>query len=237
MPSVFTHTARMRTVTYKISYALKCLVTLSAFGGVILSLFTAKKDGYSHWSRRLLYFTAQSNIWLGVTFLLLALLPFHKNTPPTYQSRLYVLKYVFTVSIAITGLVFCGLLAPFSDETYRPWTVCNVFTHVITPTLAIADYFLDDFRLHLTTKHVFLSTLPPLAYCLFSSVLGAFHTDFGRGVEYPYFFLNYRSPAGIFGFSDQRPFFVGTFYWIVLFLLVVLGLGFLLLRNDNKKMQ
>ncbi len=210
------------------SVILKYVLCFSALGGVLLSLFTARADGYSHWGRRLLYFTAQSNIWIGLTTLVLAILLTTKMKGKAVRI-LYLLKYVFTVSICITGLIFCGLLAPFSaEQNYRPWTIANLFTHVLTPVLALADFFLDGYPLRLNNRHVFLALLPPLAYCIFAVGLESLHTDFGRGATYPYFFLNYTSPSGVFGFSRISPFYVGSFYWIALFTLLVWGLAKLL---------
>ena len=210
--------------------AFKIVTPLSAFGGVLISLFYAQRDGYSHWSRRLLYFTAQSNLWIGIVFLLLIV--FRKQT---WKRRLYLFKYVFTVSITATGLIFCFLLAPFSDDSYTPWTFCNLLTHVLTPLLTVADFFLDDYRIPLKTGAVFSALLPPLSYCVFAWILEGFQVDFGRGVCYPYFFLNYRSPAKLFGFSSERPFFVGSFYWLLLFLLLILGISFFYARYQRKK--
>lgn len=223
-----------------ISKILKYLTPAFSLSGVLLSLFFAQKDGYSHWSRRLLYFTAQSNIWISVTFLLIAFLPASKKEKrsrwlETYKNRIYLCKYVFTVSITITGLVFCLLLAPFSDENYRPWTLSNFLTHVVTPVLAVLDFILDKYPIRLTSKHVFASVLPPLFYLIFAAILSFLHTDFGRGVSYPYFFLNYRSPAGFFGFSNERPFLAGSFYWIVLLTLIVLCLGAFYARLKGQK--
>ena len=208
---------------------LKIATVVSAFGGVILSLIFASRDGYSHWSKRLLYFTAQSNLWVGVIFL--ALLLFHKS-----ERKLYLLKYIFTVSITITGIVFCCLLAPFSDESYHPWSFPNLLTHVFTPMLVIIDFFLDG-RYSLRKREVFLATLPPLFYFGFVTVLEGLRADFGRGVGYPYFFFHYRSPAGIFGFSSIRPFFIGSFYWFAILLLLTLGLGWLYARLTNGKIH
>ena len=209
-----------------ISWLLKCLTVATSLGGVAISLINARRDGYSHWSRRLLYFTAQSNLWIGFTFLAILLLPLiHKKRKNIWKKRLYLLKYVFTVSITMTGLVFCFLLAPFADESYHAWSVSGFLTHVFTPILAIADFFVDEYRIPLRGKHVLFTALPPILYFSTASVLEGFNTDFGRGVPYPYFFLNYRSPAGMFGFSKEFPFFIGTFYWMTLFGLIMLAIG------------
>jgi hypothetical protein len=220
----------------KISPLLKLLTLLSAFGGVALSLVFSKQDGYSHWSKRLLYFTAQSNIWIGVTFLLILFLPLKKKNAERYAARLYLFKYIFTVCITMTGLIFCCLLAPFADENYHPWTGYNLLTHVFTPFFAIADLFLDDRPIAIDKKGIALSLAPFLAYSLLASVLGLARTDFGRGTSYPYFFFNYTSPAGVFGFSNVHPFYVGSFYWLTLFGAITLGIAYLYARLlENKK--
>ncbi len=219
----------------KLSICFKYLTIAASLGGVLLSLIYARQDGYSHWGRRLLYFTAQSNIWLGVTFIGVLLLPLKKKNAEIWKNRLYLLKYIFTVSITITGLVFCALLAPFADDSYRPWGLCNLFTHVFSPLFAIADFFLDPYQTKIGRKQIFLTLIPPLVYFSLASVLSLTHTDFGRGVSYPYFFLNFTSPAGVFGFSHVRPFFIGSFYWIFLFALVMLFFAYLYARLGNKK--
>ena len=207
----------------KISIVLKLLTATTALGGVLLSLLQANRDGYSHWTRRLLYFTAQSNIWIGVTCLILAFAPL-LHFSHTWLRRLYVLKYVFTVSITITCLVFCTLLAPFADESYHLWVLSGYLTHVFSPVFAIADFFLDEYPLQLQTRHLFYSIVPPLIYFLMTAVCNGLNIDFGHGDPYPYYFLHFRSPAGIFGFSNQAPFFIGSFYWILLFIALILGL-------------
>lgn len=216
----------MTKIKNRFSVFFKYATCLSALLGVTLSLLSATQDGYSHWSKRLLYFTAQSNIWIAVVFLLL----FYSQKP-----WLYTLKYIFTVSITFTGIVFCCLLAPFSPNDYAPWTLCNLLTHVFTPTFALANFFLDEKQPQITTKQIFLSTIPPLFYLIEVSLLQRFQTDFGRGVAYPYFFMNYRSPVGWFGFSSQGPFILGTAYWWIIFLSLILLIAFILSALSKKK--
>jgi hypothetical protein len=182
----------------------------------------------------LLYFTAQSNIWIGVTFLSLLLLPFKKKNTELWKARLYLFKYIFTVCITITGLIFCCLLAPFADAEYQPWGIGNLLTHVFTPAFAIADLFLDEYPLTVNKKGVFLPLVPFLLYSFTASLLGFAHTDFGRGVPYPYFFFNYTSPAGVFGFSNVYPFYVGSFYWLLLFACMIIGVAHLYAHWLNK---
>ena len=219
-------------------YAWKILTVCTSLGGVLFSCIYARRDGYSHWGRRLLYFTAQSNIWIGITMLLLIIALSKKSKTNFLRKRLktlYLLRYIFTVSITVTGLVFCGLLAPFADESYHVWSAASVMTHVLAPVFAVTDFFADKTPFPLTRRHIFATVLPPIAYFSLAGVLEAFSVDFGRGVPYPYFFLNFRSPAGIFGFSSALPFIMGTFYWIFLLGGMMLGISALYARLVKDK--
>ena len=227
----------MRKEIFKrISYGLKVAILLSALGGVVLSLFYAERDGYSHWSKRLLYFTGLSNIWIGICVLIILIAPFIKALNTDFaKDMLYALRYIFTVSIAVTGIVYCFILAPFAEEgEFNPWTLSNVLTHVVAPLLTIVDFFIDEYKLRLTKEHIAFTAIPPLMYFVFSSILNLLGVDFGRGDDYPYFFLNLKSPAGIFGFSDTPPFVIGSFYWILLFLFMVYSIALPLALANNK---
>jgi len=210
-----------------ISFILKWLVVLSSLGGVALGLYFAERDGYSHWATRLMYFTGQSNIWIGVWTILLLISPYIRSLSTDKAKRiLYILRYVFTVSITITGIVYCTILAPFAyKENFDAWAFSNVLTHVVAPILSIADFFFDEYKFKITKENMLLTAIPPLLYFVFAGTLNIFDVDFGRGESYPYFFLNLKSPAGIFGFSDTPPFVLGSFYWILLFLAMIYSIA------------
>lgn len=215
----------------RLSFLCNLAVPFCAFLGLIASFVYAKRDGYSHWLRRATYFTAQSNLWVGIVFLSLLLAKLHHGEKRAKLSRfLYVAKYVVTVSITATGLIFCLVLGPFADESYHPWSYSSLLTHLITPALCIVDFFLDEYRTPLCLRHCFLAVLPPFFYVLTASALGVLSFDFGRGVPYPYFFLNFHSPAGVFGFSNVFPFFVGSAYWILLFGAVIFMIAYVYAR-------
>lgn len=218
-----------------VSYALKWAVVITALGGVLLGFFTARADGYSHWSKRTLYFTTQSNIWIGVTMLFLALQPFIPLGEKDLK-RLYFLKYIFTASIVMTGAVFCFLLAPFAGD-YPAWTPFSFCVHLFSPLLSIADFFADETPIDFKKNAFLWTALPPVLYFAFASVLSLLGVDFGRGEPYPYFFVYLRSPAGLFGFSSQFPFFMGSLYWYALLSLVLLAIGKLLLWGKTRRQR
>ena len=222
----------------KISFSLKFVSTAAAFVGIIWSFFAATADGYSHWSKRLLYFTLQSNVWISVTFIAILLATRVKKLRDNGKllNVLYILKYVFTVSITVTGFIFCAVLAPGSANAgYNAWTVSSILTHVVVPAFSVADYFVDPRRPVIKKSQVLYATVPPFIYCIFASVLCVMKVDFGRGEPFPYFFFNYYSPAGVFGTSDVMPYRIGSFYWIVFILFIVIGIGTLYRILGSKK--
>ncbi|MBO7303842.1 MAG: hypothetical protein J6V09_01275 [Clostridia bacterium] len=221
----------------KISTVTKITTVITSLLGVVLSFFSARADGYSHPAKRLLYFTGQSNIWIGLTLFLILIVTHSQKLKdnPRVTKTLYALRYVFTVSITVTGFIFCAVLAPGAGNAdYNAWGLSSIFTHVLTPTLAIFDFFFDEVKPRVTKLQLLASLIPLLAYAIFSTVLFCLNVDFGRGDPFPYFFLNHRSPAGIFGTSDVMPYRIGSFYWMAFILLVVLGIAALYRYIYNK---
>jgi hypothetical protein len=214
----------------RISFILKALIALLSFSGVIIACCFALRDGYSHWTKRLLYFTQLSNIWIGVTSLLFVAFGIKemRTGEGKAPSWLHSLRFAFTVSITVTGIIFCGFLAPFASDDYPAWTFASVLTHVAVPLLSIADFFVDKRDISFTKKHALYGIVPPAAYFFIASILCLAKVDFGRGDPYPYFFMNYYSSAGFFGVNmNSEPYpEIGPFYWISVFLLLVLGLSF-----------
>lgn len=219
----------------KISFLLKILTIISALLGIFLSLINAKFDGYSHWTRRMLYFTFQSNVWILIA-MILSIIPSIKDTKSIHE-----IKYIFSVSIILTAIIYLGFLAPLADKSYHSWAFNNLLTHAFTPAFAIMDFFIEKHDFYLYKRQVFLPLIPPLCYFLFSSILFYLNIDFGRGDNFPYFFLNLSSPAGFFGFSSIKPFIMGSFYWIIICLILIylISLFFakmnnILLKNNKK---
>ncbi len=225
----------MRTA---VSRWIKLLTVILAVTGIVLNFIYAERDGYSHWSVRLLYFTAISNIWIAFCFAAMLLRPYIRRLEESECAGeyLYILRYVFTVSITLTGFIFFAVLAPGAGNAdYNAWTLASFLTHLAVPILSIVDMFVDPYRVKLLKRHIAYTAVPPFIYLIFVSMLVILKVDFGRGDPYPYIFFNYYSPAGFFGFSDQMPYIFGSFYWIILMLALVLGVGSLYRRLYNNK--
>ncbi|MBQ1847492.1 MAG: hypothetical protein II135_05755, partial [Clostridia bacterium] len=110
-----------------VSTVLKVIVILSAAFGVFLSAY-ASKDTFMGGGRVFMFFTIQSNIAVALVSLtgLILLLKDRR-----FGKVWYVIKFVATVSITLTGAVFTFVLAPTLGE--YAWNVQNVLTHVVVP--------------------------------------------------------------------------------------------------------
>ncbi len=209
---------RISPLKKTVSLILKCIVILSASVGTYLSA-TIATGGFMSGSQTFMYFTIQSNIAValisavGVVLLI-------RNKP--VGNAWYVIKYVGAVSITLTGAVFTFVLAPTLGD--RAWKLHNVLTHVVVPIAYIIDFFLTAMYGEIKKKHIPLVMLPPLVYAIYAGIGYAAGWEFSKGVHYPYFFLNWGSPAGAFGFTDQLPF-MGCVWWILALLLLLLLLG------------
>ncbi|MBR6052119.1 MAG: Pr6Pr family membrane protein [Clostridia bacterium] len=213
-----------------ISLFLKAVVIISAVVGIILSAVAAK-DIFMGGGRVFMYFTIQSNIAVALVELVGFVLILHNKS---VGNAWFIIKLVFTVSITLTGAVFTFILAPTLGKF--AWNAQNVLTHVVVPVFAVADFFVTGIYGEIKKRHVFFVVLPPFAYAIYAGVGYAFGWEFSEGANYPYFFLNWGSPAGAFGFTDKLPF-MGCVWWIIalLALLLAVGFGYLAIIDKTKK--
>lgn len=205
------------------SLILKLIVVICSFTGVILGLIPNGPSGPNY--NTLLFFTTQSNIWIGMVCLA-GFVGMLRNRNAGHTAS--VIKMMFTVSILLTGLVFNFMLAPI----YGPssYSLSSIFVHVIAPIAAVADYFLCCKSYTLRGRDAWWGIVPPLYYLCFASAGYALKWNFGGGAHYPYFFLNWGSPAGAFGFVKGFPF-MGVMWYVVFLLLSLLLVSMLFVRR------
>lgn len=213
----------------------KAIVFLASTTGIVLSLSNIKT--YIGGVRGLLYFTNQSNIWIGVTCLIgiVYIILEEKRKQELVKPWMYIIKLMFTVAITLTGCVYCFLLAPVMEG--NPWDITSVLTHLIVPVFSIVDFFIYDVHFPYKYKHSFLVLIPPFYYLIFASIGFVLNWDFGLGVNYPYFFLDWGAPVGVFGISKDLPHYIGTFYWLIIILFIVLGVGILYVFVSKKSIK
>lgn len=217
-----TERARLSAWQRAVSFFLKLVVILSAAVGTYLSTGAGRR-AFMGGSRALMYFTIQSNILIAVICLVGGVLMLRKKPIPVAWQ---VVTFVGTVAITLTGVVYCTMLAPLLGN--YAWRLNNVLTHVVVPVAAILDFFVMGEAGRIPRRSVLLVTLPPLAYAVYAGIGYLAKWEFSDGVYYPYFFLNWGSPAGAFGFTDSLPY-MGCAWWILLIFLFLIGVGWLYL--------
>lgn len=214
-----------------VSSALKIIVFMSSAIGTFLSWY-AGKDSFMGGANVLMFFTIQSNIAVAVISVIGM---FVINGKKPVSGGWYVVKFVGTVSITLTGVVFCFVLAPTMGDA--AWNVQNILTHVVVPLAAVIDFFVTGVSGDIRKRSVIWVTIPPLLYAAYAGIGYICGWEFAEGITYPYFFLNWGSPAGAFGFTDELPF-MGCEWWIIviLVLLIVVGILYLVITDTLKKL-
>ncbi len=216
------------TTTRKIlSLILKLIVIASAAIGIPMS-YHATEDAFMSGHTVFMFFTVQSNILIAVVCLIGGILLIAKARPVNHW---FVFKLVATVSITLTGVVFCFVLAPAMQED--AWNVQNILTHVTVPLAAIIDMFVASVDAFIKKVHVLFVTIPPLLYAIYMGIAFVQGWEFAPGYNYPYFFLNWGSPAGALGFSSDLPY-MGCVWWILALLLFLILIGLIYRAVINK---
>ena len=212
----------------RISSVLKLIVIISAILGTCLSAY-AGRQSFMGGTRVFMYFTIQSNLALAVISCIgLFLMRNAKSNP----SRCWqIIKFVGTVSITLTGMVFCFVLAPTLGD--KAWNVHNVLTHVVVPVASVADFFVIGRVINLKKSSTCFNIIPPLLYAIYAGIGYVRGWEFAEGANYPYFFLNWGSPAGAFGFTSELPF-MGSAWWILVLFCFLLLVGLLYLKINEK---
>ncbi|MBR3290271.1 MAG: Pr6Pr family membrane protein [Clostridia bacterium] len=210
-----------------LSYLLKAVVVIAAVVGTAMSAY-AGSQSFMGGSRVFMYFTIQSNIAVALMSAVGAALMLRARR---IAGTWYVIKLVGTVAITLTGVVFCFVLAPTLGA--EAWNVQNVLTHVVVPVAAIADFFVTGVDSDIRKRSVIFVAIPPLLYAVYAGIGYGLKWEFAPGVYFPYFFLNWGSPAGAFGFSDRLPF-MGCVWWILALLILLMLTGSLYLAILNR---
>lgn len=157
----------------------------------------------------------------------------------------YVFKFMMTISIAVTFTLYLCFLAPTNKlgfiGAYMNNGCSSLCVHFITPLLAIFDFILFDYKYKSSRAHVYFATIPPLTYVAYAVCLREF-----AGVRWgehamaaPYNFLNYKAPAGWFGFApntfNSTTLGVGVVYLLAIFTLIFIGIGIAFLAIKNAR--
>ena len=184
----------------------------------------------------LTFFTNLSNIFVDVVMLAFIgqdIQMLQNGGKKPLPNGWYVVKFMATISITLTFLVYLLLLAPTNENgiiySYFHNGGGSFGVHFVMPVLAIVDFMLFDYRMESNRKHVLFAVIPPLCYVVLVVILAAFGMRWYGNMYAPYNFLNFGAPTGWFGFDlNQMGSYslgIGVFYMIVILLFIFLGIG------------
>ena len=201
-----------------ISYILKLIVILCAAVGTVMSAY-ASRNSFMGSNRAFMYFTIQSNIAVAIICAVGCVLLMQSKA---ISDVWYIVKLAGTVSITLTGVVFVVLLVPILGDS--AWSVPNTLTHAVVPVAAVADFFVAASGSGIKRKSIFYVIIPPLLYVIYAGIGYVRGWEFGPGRNYPYFFLNWGSPAGAFGFTKELPY-MGCVWWLLILSVFLIAVG------------
>ena len=182
-----------------------------AIVGILGIVFTAQSSAFMGGGSVFFFFTVQSNIFIiamALIFLVNEIVVLVTNKGFINQTLRHI-KYVATVAITVTFLVFFTMLAPLMGVDYL-LSFNNFSLHAIVPILAIIDFIIFDTDINLTYPNSLLATIAPISYVIFVYVGVIFKLQYGENLYYPYFFLDFETN----GFLFEKGF--GIIPWIIM---------------------
>lgn len=218
---------------YKLIFRIVLLA--SVLVGVLLSCFLD-----NNFLIQICYFTIQTNIFIGVLATVLIIITvkqiLNKTTNLEGKRWFSVLRLGLTFFISVTGLVYCFVLAPVScitnpDTIYKIFSVHNILLHVVTPVMAIIDYFLFAPKGNVKLRDSFYFLIYPLIYFAFiniRAILGG--ANISENSPYPYFFID---PT----YNNQGWGMVALYFALMLLFLLILSMLLIYLDKQKYKKQ
>ena len=198
---------------------LSALIIVGVLGIILTAVSTSFMGGASVFY----FFTVQSNIFIiAMAFLFLG----HEiicliNKKETINQVMLQIKFVATVAITITFLVFFTMLAPLMGVDYL-LSFKNFSLHAIVPMLAIIDFIVFDTDINLSYPKSLIATIAPISYVFFVYAIGVpLKLQYAENLYFPYFFLNYEQN----GFFFEKGF--GVIPWVIVLLTAICGLSLL----------
>ena len=158
----------------------------------IILIFTSRKEAtLAEKEKAFVYFTVQSNLLIGLVSLIsLFVLSIPKIK---YGKWLIVLKMVATNAVFLTFAVVMVYLAPlmgFNKVFIGP----NLFMHLITPLLSIANFIILEPRDELKFYHNIFSIIPPLIYGIIYFINLAVRDAYGD-IKYDWYMFGKYGPG------------------------------------------
>lgn len=230
----------INTTHIKIGFIVKLIAIISCIYGLIVGIEELQD---------MTYFTNLSNILIGLVltvsllFDVIILKTDGKCNPK--NNLFFITKFILTLCISITWIIFTCILAPTSDsgfiQSFMNHHYGSLCLHMITPVLALLDFILFDYNYKSSGIHSIYAIIPPLCYVVLIVILASTGMRWSHGMSAPYNFLNFGAKVGWFGFDlstmSSSSLGIGAAYMIIVLILIFIGIGrlFLLFKDLRYK--
>ncbi len=193
-------------------------------------------------------FTTLSNIGVGIALLLFLIADIIrlKYGKDIRKQWMYVFKFVMTLAIFVTFLIYICVLAPTSKSgflgAYFLHGARSFCAHFVSPILAILDFFLFDDGYKPKKTHAVVAITSMLVYVVYVIIAAeCFGVRWSNDMKAPYNFLNYGAPTGWFGFDlsliSSKTLGVGVAFALIVLLAVFMALGQLFIQLKTKALK
>ena len=230
----------LNTNHIKLGFIIKLVAIVSCIYGLIVGIEEPQD---------MTYFTNLSNILIGiiltVSFIFDAIILKTNGEKNPKGNIFFVIKFILTLCISITWLIYMCILAPTSDagffKSYMGHHYGSLCLHMITPVLALLDFILFDYNYKSTGIHSVYAVIPPLGYVGLIIILASTGMRWSHGMSAPYNFLNFGAEVGWFGFDlstmNSSSLGIGVAYMIIVLVLIFIAIGrlFLLFKDLRYK--
>lgn len=197
------------------------------------------------------FFTTLSNIWIELILLvslIFDIIYLKSNGSTNYKHNIfYIIKFMLTISITVTFLVYMFLLAPNNKlgflNAYAQYSYGSLCVHFIGPILAIMDFLLFDYEYKSTKIHVLFATIPALCYVIFVVIAASFGMRWYDTMYAPYNFLNFGAKCGWFGYDSHadgvNSLGIGVFYMVAVLVIIFIAIAmmYLILKDKRKSFK
>lgn len=211
---------KSKNVSIAVSITVKTVLLIIGIIGVLLTL---SADTFMGSIKGFLYYTIQSNVtilMMAAIFLIADIIRLCTGKE-IINKFLLCLKFIFTVAIFVTFLIFFAVLAPSLKIEYL-LSYENLSVHMLVPLIAFADFLIFDNTINLSGAKPLWGIAMPVYYLIFSLIGSVSGFDF-NGAIVPYFFLDYTELGW---FSEKGK--MGVLYWIIIFTVLIIGLSYLI---------
>ncbi len=171
----------------EVTFIISIVLNIAAFLLTVVGTYIMMKgiDADEHLAadgwRSIKYFTVQSNLIYGIYAAIFAAAEFIYGSFEAMPDILFLLKYIFTVGIALTMMTVLCYLGPIVEKSYPPlFKGANLYFHLLVPLLGIIAFCAFEKGAEISIPQVFLGLIPFGLYGVYYAIVALSHIENGQ---------------------------------------------------------